>query len=211
MNDTFLQLEKSKQERIIKAASEEFIEKGFRMASTNQIVKKAEIGKGMLFHYFNNKEELFQDLCKLHLDIVLEHYLNKLQFEKNDFVSRYVVMSKLKFQAMSEYPLSFQFGGSLFLNNFQGLSKKQVEAYKKYIEKATTLLYEHLDTSCFREDLDVNLAIKMITWTFEGAVENLIKRMKSENLLKVDYSPYWDEFDHMIKTIKTLYYKEAFQ
>jgi TetR/AcrR family transcriptional regulator len=70
MLSTFAQLKTEKQQRIINAAWEEFSQKGFELASTNQIVKKAKIGKGMLFHYFNNKKELFLFLCDYCFEIL---------------------------------------------------------------------------------------------------------------------------------------------
>lgn len=55
----FLELDKLKQDRIINAAMKEFALKGYKNASTNEIVKEAGISKGLLFHYFTNKKAYF--------------------------------------------------------------------------------------------------------------------------------------------------------
>lgn len=57
--EKFESLDKEKKDRIIDAAINEFIKEGFSGASTNIIVKNAEISKGALFNYFENKENLF--------------------------------------------------------------------------------------------------------------------------------------------------------
>ncbi|MER2064628.1 MAG: helix-turn-helix domain-containing protein, partial [Alkalibacterium sp.] len=62
MDAAFLSLDKSKQEKILNAAFQEFSDKGYQQASTNRIAKQAGIGKGTLFYYFGNKEKLFQYL-----------------------------------------------------------------------------------------------------------------------------------------------------
>lgn len=49
----------SRKKRILNAAFREFAEKGYEDASTNRIVKNAEIGKGTLFYHFGNKENLY--------------------------------------------------------------------------------------------------------------------------------------------------------
>lgn len=47
-------------ERILKAATAEFAEKGFGDARVDEIARRAGINKRMLYHYFGNKDELFQ-------------------------------------------------------------------------------------------------------------------------------------------------------
>lgn len=48
-----------KQARIINAAMKEFVKSGYDKASTNKIVKEANISKGSLFNYFHSKKELY--------------------------------------------------------------------------------------------------------------------------------------------------------
>ena len=58
------QEEKSKKsvERILTAALQEFGQHDYFSASINNICRNGEISKGMLFHHFKNKEELFYEL-----------------------------------------------------------------------------------------------------------------------------------------------------
>ncbi|GAB2497270.1 hypothetical protein GCM10008929_17930 [Alkalibacterium psychrotolerans] len=69
MDEAFLSLDKEKQDRILDAAFQEFAEKGYEQASTNQIAKAAGIGKGTLFYYFKNKQNLFYDLIDVAFNI----------------------------------------------------------------------------------------------------------------------------------------------
>ena len=45
-------------ERIIDVALEEFAQNGYKATSTNVICKKAEVSKGILYHYYGTKENL---------------------------------------------------------------------------------------------------------------------------------------------------------
>lgn len=55
----FDNLEAEKQEAILQAAGEEFIEKGFAGASINQIIKASGMSKGSVYYYFEDKADLF--------------------------------------------------------------------------------------------------------------------------------------------------------
>jgi len=60
MNDKFFDLKKEKQDRIINAALKVFSQEAFKRASTDEIVKEAGISKGLLFHYFESKQGLYE-------------------------------------------------------------------------------------------------------------------------------------------------------
>ena len=62
MDDILDGLDPEKRDRIINAAIEEFARYPFEKASTNNIVKKAGISKGLLFHYFDSKQALYEKL-----------------------------------------------------------------------------------------------------------------------------------------------------
>jgi len=57
--DLYERIPAEKRERIMAASIEEFAEKGFRGANTNEIARKARVSIGSLFKYFNTKEDLF--------------------------------------------------------------------------------------------------------------------------------------------------------
>ena len=62
MNDRFFELKKEKQDRMINAALKVFSQYGYRHASTDEIIREAEISKGLLFHYFESKRGLYNFL-----------------------------------------------------------------------------------------------------------------------------------------------------
>lgn len=109
VNESFLNLEAEKRERILQAAYEEFTENTYNNASTNRIVKKAEIGKGMLFYYFGSKEELYHFLINYGLDFIQERYLGKVVGTTRDFIERCKFMTQLKMKAYVEAPYLLDF------------------------------------------------------------------------------------------------------
>jgi AcrR family transcriptional regulator len=55
----FDNLEEQRQEEILRAAADEFAEKGFEGASLNRIIARAGTSKGSLYYYFEDKTDLF--------------------------------------------------------------------------------------------------------------------------------------------------------
>jgi TetR/AcrR family transcriptional regulator len=62
--------------KIIETASAEFVEKGYAGARVDEIVKKANISKNLLYHHFGSKEKLFIQ--------VLEHNYTQLRAHQMD-------------------------------------------------------------------------------------------------------------------------------
>jgi AcrR family transcriptional regulator len=59
MFSKFLSLDREKQDRILNAAIKEFALKGYKNASTNEIVREAEISKGLLFIISRTRRSCF--------------------------------------------------------------------------------------------------------------------------------------------------------
>ena len=59
MYRNFEKLPDNKKELILKAAAEEFVEKGYYNANTEIIAKKSKISKGSLFNYFKSKKGFY--------------------------------------------------------------------------------------------------------------------------------------------------------
>lgn len=58
----------SSKDKILDAALEVFSEKGFHLATVDEIAERADVGKGTLYRYFANKETLFNELVRLRLE-----------------------------------------------------------------------------------------------------------------------------------------------
>ena len=71
-------------ERILLAAKEEFLEKGYKNAWLRNISKNAGVTTGALYGYFRNKEDLFGSLVEKEYRYVLNMYDEVLQ-EFNTF------------------------------------------------------------------------------------------------------------------------------
>jgi len=60
ISQTMEEIEKSTENKILEAAKDEFIARGFDGARMQKIAERAEINKALLHYYFRNKENLFK-------------------------------------------------------------------------------------------------------------------------------------------------------
>ena len=68
-----------KKENLFLIALEEFTENGYRNASTNRITEKAGVSKGLLFHYFGSKKELFLNCYKQTFDFFTGKFATEIK------------------------------------------------------------------------------------------------------------------------------------
>lgn len=66
-------------ELILRAAEEEFLEKGFQSASLRNIVKTAGVTTGAFYRYYPTKEALFEALVKPHVEYVKSLYFDAIR------------------------------------------------------------------------------------------------------------------------------------
>ena len=207
INDSFQNLDKEKQNRILNAALNEFAENGFEKASTNRIVKNAKIGKGMLFYYFQNKEELFSYLIHYSLDLTHNQLIQMFDKKEPDFIERLKQIAQIKIEFHVKHPAVLNFLGNLFLKDAAEMPENLKKRYEELVAIQPTLLYDGIDKTLFRNDIDTEKAFKLIQWSIDGYQNELIARLKTQNLTHINYDVYWEEFYDLLDILKTLYYK----
>lgn len=79
----FLEIRNERKQIIMDAALEIFAELGFHNTSMNQIAKKAGISKGLIYNYFESKDELMSEIVKSAYTFILHRF--NLDNEKPDY------------------------------------------------------------------------------------------------------------------------------
>lgn len=70
----FEEIREEKKELILNAALEEFAEYGYHISSINKIAKKANISKGLIYNYFDSKEDLLKSVMMNGIKILFENF-----------------------------------------------------------------------------------------------------------------------------------------
>lgn len=70
----FDDIRKQKKELILQSALELFAENGFHATSISQIAKKAKISKGLIYNYFESKNEILSEIIRVGFDSVYSNW-----------------------------------------------------------------------------------------------------------------------------------------
>lgn len=104
MNEKFWDMKKEKQDRIMNAAIGVFATQGYGHASTDEIVKRAGISKGLLFHYFISKQGLYDFLYDYFSRFMRLELSGISSREREGFFERCIAIEAARMQAMKQYP-----------------------------------------------------------------------------------------------------------
>ena len=173
MTEILSKIDPEKRDRILNSAFEEFGKRGFEKASTNEIVEKAGISKGLLFHYFGSKQALYETLKAFAVAYVIDILEEGIDWTQSDLFLRVQQITQLKLKAMEKYP---------HIYDFLKAAMEDVPAEKikeQFSDKILTLIrrayQENIDFSLFRPDVEITKAIEIVQWTVEGAAIKLMK------------------------------------
>lgn len=190
-----------KKQRIIRAAMEHFAKSGYKKTTMDEIVAAANISKGLIFHYFGNKQKLYLYLYEFAYGLVYNRVVKSL--EKEDLFERIRESEQIKLAVVSEYPYILDFLLSVRRERdnqlLQKISRVKVESFPSW--KENFLL--RLDASKLREGIDIEKVIKIISWTTSG----LLNEHKDNFVLEDVFS----EMDEYLNLMRKAFYKEEYQ
>jgi len=163
--------------RILDAALAEFATHGFRVASTNAIAGAAGVAKGLVFHHFRSKEDLFLAV----FDAVLARMIDDLYAGAEplpaDLFERLHAWALRKLRAAQRDPLGYRFIAVALTDAPEGL-RARIDA------RLAALRAEHwprmlagVDASRLRKGVTLAQAIETLTYLGDGIERNVVPRL----------------------------------
>lgn len=199
----FLKLDSEKQDRIVKAVMKEFAQKGYDRASTNEMVKEAGISKGLLFHYFKNKKQLYLFLVDYCYDMIVDEFYKKVDLSEPDFFKRVREAIHIKMEMLIQYPDIFKFMEEAFLEDAADIKQEMEKKKREMTDINLGKFFEGIDYSKFRTDVDLKIVLKIITFTFEKLSDETLYKAKLTPDHEINYEEIRAEaeqyFDVLIK------------
>lgn len=199
MKNIFKNIDSVKRDKIINAALEEFSVNSFAKASTNNIVKRAEISKGSLFHYFKSKENLYKHLKIWSVELMVEEIGGRLNWDDPDLFSRIKQVIMIKSEILSRYPDLITFSKNTQKKKItqglnQTLDSRATDMYNKFY-------YQNIDYKLFKTGLDADKAIQITQWVME--------QFSRECLRSKDFNSncFSREIDEYLELLKKAFYK----
>ena len=207
MLSKFFNLEQEKQERILNAATKEFAEKNYANASTNEIVKQAGISKGLLFHYFKNKKELYLFLYDYYLELLVNDLFANIDLDEPDIFNKYRSITLIKFELMKKHPEMFTFVRLAFEEDSPEIKIELEKRNKDILKSSYSKLASSIDVSKFKEGIDIPKAMNIIFWSLEAFGYQKQEQTKEIPLDQLNIEDLLEEMDEYIEMLKLAFYK----
>ena len=168
------------------------------------IIKEAEISKGSLFQYFNNKKELYLFLLDYVIKITDMIY-TEIDLNETDYFNRTKEIGLIKFRIMKKFPQAFDFLKNVLDEDNKDVKQEIKKVQKQALENGFEKGYQNIDWTKFREDMDLNKMKNIIKWTFLNFSGQQVRKINSfENVGKEVLEEWEDYFD----ILKRCFYKK---
>ncbi len=184
----------------------EFVQNGFDKASTNEIVKLANISKGSLFNYFKSKKDLYAYLIDYSVQII-NQIVEKIDLDEADIFKRIENIGYEKIHIQQKFPQVFDFLASTNIEEsaeVKGMIKQKI---KPIYNQSTENLYDNIDLSKFREEIDIEKAIEILHWTMFGFGEKGLSQINSFEDIGEFGKQYFEEWRSYAEILKKSFYK----
>lgn len=177
----FENLDPDRKKSILDAARKEFYEKGYERASLNEIVKKADISKGSLYYYFEDKldlyitivEQVIQDILKPLGDLKSEAFAEDFWENITGFICQSIQFS-------TEHPETVMLIRELM---YMSTTSNPPESIKAFFEKTKAVTAEIIEIGQrigeVRTDVPIDLLVSLMMYVDRGMDLYMLERWES--------------------------------
>ena len=208
--EAFDRLPDEKKRHIIQICINLFAEYGYDQTSTDKIVQAAGISKGILFHYFGSKKNLFlyivRYVSRLLAEVVMDgisevggedffERIKRLVIEKQLVLLQYHKESKLCADALMNPPK----------NMVKEMEEFMQEYYSLYSQSQYQLLYpKHLlPIDRLRPGVSTDLVVEMTRMIVEKVTDKYMLMYKGREYdILGDQGPFLEELDDYFRIIR---------
>lgn len=201
MNYKFFQLPMEKQQRIINAAYKVFSENNYKKAPISEIADEGGVSKALLFHYFTNKLELYMFLWNSSIEQIHRASSEYRVSDTTDFFEMIHRSLLAKCSVIRSYPYLYQFAVKAYYEQEPKIKSSIQESFYAVNKSSENILWETVDVSKFRQDIDIRLMYQELLWTSDGYLRQMV--LSGE----LDADKMENDFERMIGQWKKVYLK----
>ena len=172
MNQKFFTLPQERQDLIRNSAMVEFGGGSFKKTSADSIAKRAGVSKGLLFHYFKDKREMYLYLFQYAIDECVEifnrHILKNTYFQETDFFLILEKGQKVKMDMVRRHPGLFRFVMRAYYERDSVLTPKLRKKLDDVLAQTTESFLARADLYKFKDGVDPRAVVRLLTLSAEG-------------------------------------------
>lgn len=184
-----------KAEKILKVATQEFATSGYHRTKMETIAEKAEVSKGLVFHYFKSKKKLYTTAITVAIE-TLQTLFDYDKFPKESLLSLFEYSLALKFSIAK----SHEFEMGLMIEVYSHLETLPSDLQKDimaYIEETTQTSYRIIASIIrqmpIKEEFTEEEVVKLVLMVFNQIELEAKAKMQHEPISELS------QFDELIK------------
>jgi AcrR family transcriptional regulator len=175
----------SRKTLIIEAGITAIASKGYRKSSIADIAKSAGVSKSLVLYHFPDKYHLAISLLNYSTTLISNRIPIDQMLALTDLFDRITFAIQKKMELLREHPAIFKFLHRMLHDDEPSLKSevKKIVNIKQFQSQQTAL--HNIDTSRFKDSIDVNKIFQMITYLTEGFFEShpIIESKELENTI----------------------------
>lgn len=202
MNKHFFGLPDIKQQKILNAGYKVFSSNTYKKASMQLIADEAGISKSLLFHYFHNKQTLYEFLFLSAIRILQDQEDTKIYTNGQDFFDLLEYELNLRLKLIKRFPFKYRFLMRVYDENSLINNKEVNRIISESIKRRKMEVLNCVDKSKFRHEDDLEILYEIIIDLSSGFYFRVFDngKMEKEGAL--------NEFRLYLKNLKRNYYRE---
>ena len=194
-------IDNSKRDKILEASLCEFAEYGYDKASTDRISEKAGVSKGLIFHYFGSKDNLYMIIINKCIDDFFDKF-NKMKFDDSEFIQKFIQITKMKYNFFISNPMHYRILTSGFYNAPKKLQKKLELRYSELKQIGLNIIVDMIKGLPIKENISAD-DILIVFESFTGLMESRYLPHFTEDIDNFEeiYDAIIDEYIKLINIV----------
>lgn len=202
MNNKFFSLPEDKQQAIINAGYRVFSQNSYKNSPMSEIAAAAGISKSLLFHYFQNKKELYLFLWDKCAETTIEYMTRYGCYGQRELFESMERGMRAKMEIIRLYPDMGIFTIKAFYEKDPEINAAIQESYHKYFNLKADKTRLNLDPNQFIPGIDVAMMYREMYWASEGYLWEMVQR----GTVEIDQME--KDFKKMIAFWKSVYLRK---
>jgi AcrR family transcriptional regulator len=190
----FSEIREVKKTHIMEVALQHFAGQGYHATTINHLAKHAGISKGLIYHYFESKEELLTEIIRQsvneinrYLDINKDGRLDEIEFE--GFLKKLLVILsekksfwRLIFQLIVQNEVRHRFRNALSLDIITGSSPENISGESIFLSDSLKLIFDYFVSKKESKEAgyDPYLEFNLFLITLIGYAINYLNKEKED-------------------------------
>lgn len=189
MNEKFFELNNDRQDAMINGAIKIFAKEGYQRASTDVIVKEAGISKGLLFHYFGNKRNLYSFVIQYSARYQMMEIGKGISEREKNLFERIRLTEENKIRMLRRYP----YLDLLLISAGKEVDsevKEEAEKWSHAAQQACLEIWNAADAALLRGNLTMNEATDIVMLCMEGYKNRMYDKSDAPEEVLKGFLPY---------------------